>query len=453
MRRLTIRTKAILWYTTLILLLTGLLLVLTVAIGRTFLHHSLYERVKEFVEENIEGLQYEDGRYIIDESYIDRENGMCCLAYDGDGTLLAGKLPTNISLGYDFVDGQFLEFYARQRTYYLYDRQVMFEGGGVIRLRGLIYDRESSYVIASCIRAVLLILPFVVLLSVLGGQILLKHAFRPLEEAIRTANEISAGEDLSKRIPVGSERDEIAALARTFNNMLERLEQNFELEKQYISNVSHELRTPVTVILSQCEVALESKTITEEERQVLGRIDRQARKISESIAQFLMFGRLERGMEKLELEPVDFSALVRHVCQDYRLLPDVVPKIEESVQDEIYLPLNREMMTRLVGNLLDNACKYGRDGGKVCVSMGRKDGFIVLTVTDFGIGIEPQEQEKIWHRFYQAPEAKGMAGSRGIGLGLYMVYEIAKLHSGEISVESTSGCGSTFTLKLKDDSF
>ena len=222
MRRLTIRTKAILWYTTLILLLTGLLLVLTVAIGRTFLHHSLYERVKEFVEENIEGLQYEDGRYIIDESYIDRENGMCCLAYDGDGTLLAGKLPTNISLGSDFVDGQFLEFYARQRTYYLYDRQVMFEGGGVIRLRGLIYDRESRYVIASCIRAVLLILPFVVLLSVLGGQILLKHAFRPLEEAIRTANEISAGEDLSKRIPVGSERDEIAALARTFNNMLER---------------------------------------------------------------------------------------------------------------------------------------------------------------------------------------------------------------------------------------
>ena len=141
------------------------------------------------------------------------------------------------------------------------------------------------------------------------------------------------------------------------------------------------------------------------------------------------------------------------MCQDYRLLPDVVPEIEECVQDEIYLSLNREMMTRLVGNLLDNACKYGKDGGKVCVSMGRKEGFIILTVTDFGIGIEPQEQERIWDRFYQAPEAKGIAGSKGIGLGLYMVYEIAKLHGGEISVESTPGCGSTFTLKLKDDSF
>lgn len=453
MRRLTIRTKVILWYTILILLLTALLLVLTIVIGRTFLRHSLYERVEEFVEENMEEIRYEDGKYIIGEDYIDRENGMRCLVYDGNGTLLAGKLPTDITLDYDFSDGQFLEFYARQRTYYLYDRQVMFEDGGVIRLRGLIYDRESSYVIASCIRAVLLILPFVLLLSVIGGRILMKRALRPLEEAIRTADEISAGEDLAKRIPVGNEQDEIAGLARTFNSMLERLERNFELEKQYISNVSHELRTPVTVILSQCEVALESKMITEEERHVLERIDRQARKISESIAQFLMFGRLERGMEKLELEPVDFSALVRHVCQDYRLLPDVVPEIEESVQDEIYLPLNREMMTRLVGNLLDNACKYGKNGGKVCVSMGRKEGFIVLTVTDFGIGIEPQEQEKIWHRFYQAPEAKGMAGSRGIGLGLYMVYEIAKLHGGEISVESTPGCGSAFTLKLKDDSF
>lgn len=452
MKRLTIRTRIIVWYTLMLLLILCFLLAGILIISERLMKSELCEKVKELVDENAETISVENGRYIIGDSYKARENGIVCLTYDTDGTLLAGKLPDGIRLPQP-EDGRIFSFFARQRTYYAYDRKIMPDENHELWMRGLIYDRESVRIVKATVRSVFIVLPFYLIISALGGYWIMKYSFRTLEDMIRTADEINAGEDLSKRIKTEGGNDEVSKLAQNFNSMLQRLEEIFELEKRYTSNVSHELRTPVTVIMSQCEIELENEQLNQEEKEAFLLIMRQGKKMSRLITQFLLFSRIENGIEKLELEDTNLSILTEEACEEYKAAVCGGSEIGMIVEEDIYASVNGEMMKRLITNLLENADKYGSHNEKIIVRLYEKPEEIVLSVEDKGIGISEEDQKKIWERFYRTEAAREYNMSAGMGLGLFMVREIAKLHHGSMSVKSEPGKGSVFIFHLPKKDF
>ena len=164
------------------------------------------------------------------------------------------------------------------------------------------------------------------------------------------------------------------------------------------------------------------------------------------ITALLDFTRLECRTDYYKKEPVDMSALVASLCMDMALLKEKGIALTWDVEQNIRVQGSQELLSRLLTNLLSNAYQYGREQGHIWVRLCQGQGMVRLSVRDDGVGIAPQQQEKVFRRFYQADASRS---NQGMGLGLAMVKEIAVFHGGEIQVESKEGEGSVFTLVLK----
>ena len=273
-----------------------------------------------------------------------------------------------------------------------------------------------------------------------------------MDDICTTAGEISSGADLSKRLPEPKSEDEMHQLTCTFNEMFDRLEASFEDEKQFTSDVSHELRTPVSVIIAQCEYALEEDTLSEEQKHEIQIVLRQAKKMSDLISQLLMIARCERGKENFQFEPVDMSMLAEMTLEELsqragekriHLLSEIEPGLTARG--------DQMLLTRMLINLVENSIDYGKRNGIVKVSLFKKDGKIRGIVKDDGQGIGAEHLDKIWNRFYRADRSRNSQNQvRGTGLGLSMVRWIVRIHEGQIWVKSKEGEGSEFIFELKE---
>ncbi len=293
----------------------------------------------------------------------------------------------------------------------------------------------------------LALLPIILLVAALGGYLIACRAFRPVKHIIQTAEQITDGDDLSARIGLPAGKDEIYTLAASFDRMFDRLEGAFENEKRFTSDVSHELRTPTAVILSECEFALENAETLEEVKGSISRISESAQKLSALISQLLLLARADQG-QALRKETLDLSTLVEVICEQQSettfqkgitIRPEIAPHLQ-VVADET-------MLMRLFINLIDNAVKYGKEGGEVTVILYEKDELICGEVRDNGIGIAAEHLPHIWERFYQVDPARD-PNSSGAGLGLPMLKWIDEAHGGSIRVESRLGEGSAFIFTL-----
>ena len=175
-------------------------------------------------------------------------------------------------------------------------------------------------------------------------------------------------------------------------------------------------------------------------------IRRQAQQMSRLIGQLLHITRLEQGTQKTYMERADLSALAEAVCEQQRLIAPAGTELTLDAPEPVEVQADVLLMTRVLNNLIANAFRYGKDGGHVSVTVRRENGWAVLAVRDDGIGIAPEQQERIWQRFYQVDPAR--SGGEGTGLGLYMVRQIARLHGGTAEVDSAPGQGSTFTVRI-----
>lgn len=222
----------------------------------------------------------------------------------------------------------------------------------------------------------------------------------------------------------------------------DRLERSFEAERQFTSDASHELRTPVAVILA----GLDHGQPTEEDyRQSVDVIRRQGQQMSRLIGQLLHITRLEQGTQKLQLETADLSQLVEVLCEEQAHLAPGCTTLAVHTQPDLLVNGDVTRLSRLLTNLISNAYRYGKPNGHVWVDLRREDRWAVLSVRDDGIGIAPEDRERIFQRFYQVDAARGKDGS---GLGLFMVQQAARLHGGSVTVDSRIGEGSTFIVRL-----
>ena len=221
-----------------------------------------------------------------------------------------------------------------------------------------------------------------------------------------------------------------------------------QLKSDFIANVSHELKTPLSLIRMFAELLATGKHKGEGmAREYAGIITRESDRLSHLIDNVLDFARLERGKASYRfaegrLEEVVARALdvLRHRLEKekMRLGTDIEPALPPVRMDE-------DAMTLVLLNLVDNAVKYAGDGGEVSVRLRRAPGAVALTVSDRGAGISPDEQQRIFERFYRAESAR-TRNVRGSGIGLALVKHIAEAHGGRVEVESVPGNGSTFTV-------
>ena len=242
--------------------------------------------------------------------------------------------------------------------------------------------------------------------------------------------------------------DEIYQLSASFDNMFDRLERSFEAEQRFTSDASHELRTPTTVILAACEDARKNAQTPADYQAALDVIDRQAHKMSALIRSMLEITRLDQGTQKVNWEYADLSDLVTVICDEQAMVARRGIRISCAAEPGIFIDMDVFLISRVVQNLLDNAFKFGVDGGWIHVALRRTAAGAELTVQDNGIGLSQENLDKIWQRFYQADPSR--QENAGLGLGLSMVQQIVTLHGGTVAVTSAPGHGTTFTVTLPE---
>ncbi len=463
---MSIRGKITAWFGALIALTAILSYILVFSVSNDVMLKNLKNILSSQVEANVDEVEffydmkevaqdYDNDVYInynggvleIDDDFVAQVNAINTGLYLEDGArLLYGAGFTNASSDFiTFEDRVIHTVKIEGVEYYVYDVKLTGEGLAGLWLRGVVASAEATVQLTSIERTSVILLPVLLLVAILGGFMLAGRLLRPVRRIISTASEINQGSDLKKRIDLGEGTDELHQLANAFDDMFDRLEGSFEAEKQFTSDVSHELRTPMSVITAQCDYTLEKDRTPEEYREALTTIRRQAGKLSRMISEMLMFTRLERKSEVYQLSTVDLSTLTEDLCGDLALIEDKNIRLEAEIAPALKVRGNEDLLSRLITNLVTNAYRYGNENGSIRVSLTAKDGQGRLSVADDGVGIPPEEQEKIFHRFYQTDASRSGAGS---GLGLAMAREIAQFHGGTLTVESAVGEGSTFTFMV-----
>ncbi|HLX41696.1 MAG TPA: ATP-binding protein [Ktedonobacteraceae bacterium] len=299
----------------------------------------------------------------------------------------------------------------------------------------------------SIVIALLIIDPFVLLLSAFGSYWLARRAFRPILHLTRTAREIKAG-DLHRRVPLPRARDEVYDLALTLNDMIERLEQAFTQQRRFVADASHELRTPVTIIRSITDIAMENELSLEEYHETLGDVNVAAERLGQLISDLLALARADEAQLPLDHDPVRLDLLAVDVVATMEplALERGLTLQVQSVEPATVSGDTARLIQMMMG-LVDNALTYTNAGGIVSLAVAVSANHATFAVHDTGIGIAPEDVAHIFERFYRADPARSRSVG-GNGLGLAIVDWIVKVHHGWIQVESQVEQGSTFTVTL-----
>lgn len=297
-----------------------------------------------------------------------------------------------------------------------------------------------------------LVIPLGVILAVGGSFLLARSALAPVDAITRAARAMSE-RDLSQRLPVGRQRDELGRLATTFNDLLGRLEAAFVLrdatlaqQRRFVADASHELRTPLASIQGYARMldrwALDDPAVA---RASVAAIAREAARMNTLIEGLLHLAHGDEGIAP-ERARYDLGEVVLAAVEAARVgNTGDVSLLYKSPAAPLQASFNREQIHQVATILLDNALKYTPADGTVVVTAGTIGEGAALAVTDTGPGISEEHLPHIFERFYRADPARGAGGS---GLGLAIARQIAEQHGGRLTVVSAVGRGSIFTLEL-----
>lgn len=282
----------------------------------------------------------------------------------------------------------------------------------------------------------------------IAGYLFATDALRPVAELITQVNAISAT-NIHKRLSVGRQRDELADLARTFNDLLTRLEEAFVLQKSFVSHASHELRTPLTVMMGQIEVTRLQARTTEEYEVAFDALLDEVKSMIRLVNGLLELARASSDAVTLNYQPVRIDELLWQAqSQIVNKKPEYNIDIDFDnlpIQEEELVIVGEESLLQTAfQNLMENGCKYSPEG-RMSVRIFFKPGKIKLTFSDHGYGIPASDLTHIFEPFYRSESTMTINGH---GIGLALTRRIIELHQGKIKVESTVGQGTTFRITL-----
>ena len=468
MRKLSIKAKVTLWYTSLIVLLMLVMLTFLFTVSEQQILsnakadleaavHEMAGKVEIDVSDQEDGEELEDWEEQEDleiqweDDFATYQNGAVLLLLT-DTTILQGKYPNNFPMDFPLAEGGIETIEQGKIRWLVYDEEV---GSGVY-VRGDYELSEISGSMKTMILIALILFPFLAVQAAEGGYFITRQAFRPIAKITETAAGIGKGSDLTQRIALPDAGDEVSAMANTFDSMLDRLEASFEAEKQFTSDVSHELRTPLAILKTQSEYAqklsdkpeLKEFQALKELQELLAGMQEQTDLMTRLISQLLELSRTEQ-QQSLQMEEIDLSELLTAVGEQMEeLAAQKSIQLRIVTEPSVITKCEQTLMMRLLLNLISNALKYTEPGGWVEARLEKTVEGIRLTVDDNGMGISREDQEKIFRRFYQADPSRSKNADGGFGLGLALCKWIVTAHHGTIQVESELGKGSRFIVEI-----
>ncbi|EHQ26675.1 sensor histidine kinase [Mucilaginibacter paludis] len=340
-------------------------------------------------------------------------------------------------------------------------KQIKFYQGQMQAVGILYHHNHKDYVITSAandqsgyaklrnLRYTLIISFFVaIVLIYMAGHVFASKALQPVSDLIDEVDIITAT-NLDLRVHEGNGKDEIAELAVTFNAMLNRLEQSFDAQKEFVSNISHELRTPITAMLTELQVTVEKERSNEFYKEAIHHAISDTQKLvrlSNSLLDLAKanYDHTEISFRDTRLDEVLLDARndVMHDHPDYRI--SII--FEQEIEDDNFISIsaNAYLLKVAFMNLMENGCKFS-DPKEASVAISYFQNKTLLRFQDQGIGISEEEISKIFNPFYRGGDKKLVAGN---GIGLSLTKKIVELHQGNIAVSSRPGSGTTFTVEF-----
>ncbi|HEY6089441.1 MAG TPA: HAMP domain-containing sensor histidine kinase, partial [Gemmatimonadaceae bacterium] len=295
-------------------------------------------------------------------------------------------------------------------------------------------------------------LPIALLIALIIGLWLLRSISRPVSELERGMHAIAEGDLTHKLRLKPNEKEEFGRLAASYQTMARQLGELERLRAEFVGVASHELKTPINVIIGYLELLQEGiyGELTPKQKDTLETINKQAQTLTRLVKRLLDISRFEASGGKLEVRHMDLRRFLTTLESSFSVLAnqrDIVFTVEHGPDLPPKVFWDEDRINEVLGNLISNAFKFTPRGGKVALTVASADNKIVITVTDTGAGISPEQLPNIFDKFFQA-DNQAQAATKGTGLGLAIAREIVEAHGGQITVESREGEGTTFVVTL-----
>lgn len=467
--RLTIRTKIILTVSISLILIFALIMFLLVRQQTSQLRTTLNAQTKSFASLATPPigstfLLYQDsGRIRITQQvnkFLELDPDITAIrvvSVEGE-TLYSSEAAASLPPVKPAMAESFHAEYVTSSSGYIHQVvQPLFEDSGAHRY-SVVYDVSTERVeqtVRDVVRLLLYVGVAILVISISTTLWLLNSLFiRPLRAVSRSAEQISAG-DLNQQI-AATRGDEIGDLAASVNKMADSLKADIvklqevdKLKSEFLMIASHNLRTPLTVMRGYIDLAESADTVEELQKIVTSIQDGVVRLhlLSEDL---LTISTLEAGNETMAKEPADIRAFLDATVSEFELLAKQKKlnwQYDDQTPEGLKLELNQANMRSALGNIIDNAIKFTKEGGSVKISALTRGNQLFFTVTDNGIGISPEEMSKLFTKFHRGTSTLTY-DYEGVGIGLYLTKLIVEKHGGHIDVKSEAGQGSSFTVSL-----
>lgn len=371
---------------------------------------------------------------------------------DGQGrVLLAAQTGENVAVGdavslQNFTDNVVTEYYAIGTLDGLFDSRhynaavpVHIDGDVVI---GYVVTSAPADALAQTVKSNLSIYIYSVLgalvLSLAFVWLLSDRFVRPLREMAAAARSFAQG-DFSPRVKVKG-KDEVAQLGEALNGMATSLSSVETMRRSFIANVSHELKTPMTTIAGFIDGMLDGTIPQEKQAKYMAVVSNEVKRLSRLVRAMLDLSRIDSGEVKMNTVNMELSEMVCSalVASESRIEEKhlTVTGMEEWEPQEV--SGDYDLMNQVIHNLLDNAIKFTDEGGNIHIRLYRENSRVYVSIRNTGAGIPADEMPRIFERFYKSDRSRSI-DKNGVGLGLYIVHTVIRLHGGEIAVRSVQG--------------
>ncbi len=438
MKRLPFKLQITLWYSGFMILFLAITLTIIYTMSATSMLSKTDESLINTLDKAQDYVTYRDGVFRYDEYMHRLDESIAVVVYDQFGNVLYGEVPRLFPVDTPFSNVLATVRLPNQNRYVYRDLDIEVAGAKQkLVLRGVASYTRASATLNSFLFGSLIVAPIIILLAIFGGWRLMKQIFKPIDYVRSTAQAISDGDDLKLRIETPENNDEIAKLVLTLNHMLKRLDDAFEREREFSDDVSHELRTPLSGMLLDIEL-LQSKTTQAEQVHVLSRLHYHTTWMIELIESM---SALSNQVQIKKLESVNLNQVVsNYATMDGR-------RIQVDIDTNIMIKTDTLLFNRILSNLINNAFQYRASQVMIATELAKDD--VRLKIKDNGIGIDADQLDNIWDRFYQVDASRH--DSKTFGLGLSFVKLAIMALGWEISVESEPQKYTEFTIFIKKD--
>ena len=292
----------------------------------------------------------------------------------------------------------------------------------------------------------------VLLLVGVVSRVAIRVSMKPLTAVESTAEAIASG-DLSARLPDAKPDSEVGRLTSSLNRMLSRIEESFAVQRRseeklrrFVADASHELRTPLTAIRGFAELHRQGAITGEEKtRELVGRIESESKRMSSLVEDLLTLARLDQA-RPIAHEAVDVKKLIEEAAQAVRASAPYANITLDLPDEESFIIGDSLKVYQAILNLAANAATHTPEGTPITISLLAHEENVQIKVCDLGPGLTPEQQSRVFERFYRVDQSRTRTGAEGSGLGLSIVQAIMEAHHGTVEIESELGRGTTFTL-------